>query len=262
MSGSAAPFTRVVVETAGPVGRLRLARPERLNALDPLMLEEVARAADVLDAAPEVKVVVVDAVGPTFCAGFDLAALAAAARAPGETNELGRLMAEAVTAMRPVTVAAVQGACVGGGVVLAACCDLRLAAADARFALPEASLGIPLGWGGIPRLVREIGPAATKDLVLTCREVGAQEAQRLGLLTRVVPPDELARAAEEVAGVLAQRPAAVLTATKRQVNAVAEGLASTADVAAEADLLLASLADAEAGAVRARYLAAHGLSYP
>ena len=70
--------------------------------------------------------------------------------------------------MRALTIARIQGWCVGGGLVLAAACDLRLAADTARFSIPEVDLGIPLAWGGIPRLVREIGPALTKELVLTC----------------------------------------------------------------------------------------------
>ncbi|MCU0265085.1 MAG: enoyl-CoA hydratase/isomerase family protein [Actinomycetia bacterium] len=262
MTGAAEPFTRLVVDATGPVGRLRLNRPERLNALDPTTFEELVRAAQLFDAAPDVRVVVVSGAGRAFCAGFDLTALADARRTPRETADLGRLLAEAVTGMRAVTVAAVQGACIGGGVVLVSCCDLRVAAADARFALPEAALGIPLGWGGVPRLVREIGPAATKDLVLTCREVDAEEAHRLGLLNRVVPPADLGAAADELAHLVASRPAAVLTATKRQVNAVAEELASTAGAAGDADLLLTSLADPEAAAARSRYLSTRRVTYP
>lgn len=250
-------FTRLTVDTSGPVGRLRLNRPERLNALDPLALEELAAAAQVLDDAADVRVVVVSAEGRAFCAGFDLTSLADRSRAPRETADLGRVMAEAVAGMRAVTVAAIQGPCVGGGIVLAACCDFRVAAADARFSLPEAALGIPLAWGGVPRLVREIGPAATKDLVLTCREVGADEALGLGLVSRVVAADQVDGAADELAQLLVSRPASVLTATKQHVDAVAESIASTAGATADADLLEASLADPEAAAVRDRYLSAH-----
>ena len=86
-------------------------------------------------------------------------------------------MAEAMENLSAVSVASIRGHCVGGGVVLAATCDLRIAASDARFSIPEIDLGIPLAWGGIPRLVREVGPALTKELVMTCRPFGADEAR-------------------------------------------------------------------------------------
>ena len=82
-----------------------------------------------------------------------------------------------------------HGWCVGGGLVLAAVCDLRVAGRSARFSIPEVELGIPLAWGGIPRLVREIGPALTKELVMTCREFGPDEAKAAGFLNRVVDDD-------------------------------------------------------------------------
>ena len=104
-----------------------------------------------------------------------------------EVGDLGRIMAEAVTDMRALTVVGVHGRCVGGGVVLAAACDLRVAADDAVFSIPEVELGIPLAWAGIPRLVREIGPALTKELVLTCRPFSPAEAAAFGFVNRVVP---------------------------------------------------------------------------
>ena len=126
-----------------------------------------------------------------------------------------------------MTVAAIHGHCVGGGVVLAAACDLRVAATDVRFVIPEVDLGIPLAWGGIPRLVREVGPAATRDLVLTCRPFGAAEAQALGFVNRVVPEPDLTEAAEELARLLASKSAYTLRATLRAVDAAAEALVPT-----------------------------------
>ncbi len=198
--------------------------------------------------------------GPSFCAGFDLGAFAAQeteGRAR-ETADLGRRMAEAVTAMRAVTVAQVHGHCVGGGLVLAAACDLRVAAQDTLFSIPEVELGIPLAWGGIPRLVREIGPAMTKELVLTCRPFTADEARGLGFLNRVVPGDALEREVDALAAQLAERSSLTLTATKAHVNAVAEELASTAGAVRDADVLAAAIADPESRAAAARYLTARG----
>lgn len=248
------------IHATGPVARLTLGRPDKLNALSPALLGELIDAARDLDDRPEVKVVVVAGAGRAFCSGFDLGAFAAqeGEGRTRETADLGRRMAEAVTGMRALTIAQVHGHCVGGGLVLAASCDLRLAAEDTVFSIPEVELGIPLAWGGIPRLVREIGPAMTKELVLTCRPFGAEEGRALGLLNRVVPAPELAEAADALAAQLAQRSALTLTATKAHVNAAAEDLASTADAVRDADVLLAAVADPESRAAAARYLQERG----
>ena len=248
------------IQTAGAVGRLTLSRPDKLNALSPALLGDLIEAARDLDARPEVKVVIVSGEGRAFCAGFDLGAFAAQ-DAEGDTRataDLGRRMAEAITGMRALTIARVHGHCVGGGLVLAAACDLRVAAADAVFSIPEVELGIPLAWGGIPRLVREIGPAMTKELVLTCRPFTAEEGRALGLLNRVVPPAELGEAVDALAAQLADRAAFTLTATKTHVNAAAEDLASTAGAVRDADVLLAAVADPESRAAAAQYLRSRG----
>lgn len=248
------------IHATGPVARLTLGRPDKLNALSPALLGELIDAARDLDDRPEIKVVIVAGAGRAFCSGFDLGAFAAqeGEGRTRETADLGRRMAEAVTGMRALTIAQVHGHCVGGGLVLAASCDLRLAAADTVFSIPEVELGIPLAWGGIPRLVREIGPAMTKELVLTCRPFGAEEGRALGFLNRVVPAPELAEAADALAAQLAQRSALTLTATKAHVNAAAEDLASTADAVRDADVLLAAVADPESRAAAARYLQERG----
>lgn len=246
----------LTIETEGSLARITLARPEKLNALSPELLQALVDAARRLDAQPEVKVAILAGAGRSFCAGFDLGAFVAQ-EADGHTRataDLGRRMAEAVTATRAVTIAALHGHCVGGGVVLAAACDLRLAAEDAVFSIPELELGIPLAWGGIPRLVREIGPAMTKELVLTCRPFSAAEAHALGFVNRVVPADALAGEARALAATLAERSSLTLAATKAHVNAVAEELASTAGAVRDADVLLAAVGDEESRAAAARYL--------
>lgn len=253
-------FSTLLVSAEGPVGRLTLNRPEKLNALSGELLNELILASDWFTARAGVKVVLVSGAGRAFCAGADLTAFAAAGPDPGEEErrraaDLGRRMADAVTDMRPMTVAAIHGHCVGGGLVLAAACDLRVAAADTRFSIPEVDLGIPLAWGGIPRLVREIGPAATRELVLTCREFGADEAKSLGFLNRVTSPEELVAEAEGLAEKLASQPAYSLELTKRHVNSVAEESGSTAGADGDADSLLGALEDSESMAKMSEYLA-------
>lgn len=245
----------IEVEVEGARGAITLDRPEQLNPLSPATLRAIAAAARRFDSDhPEVRVVVVSGRGAAFSAGADLAAFAGAGGVAREDADAGRLMAEALEAMAAIAIAKVHGWCVGGGLVLAAACDLRVAAADARFSIPEVDLGIPLAWGGIPRLVREIGPAATKDLVITCRRFGAEEALRLGLLNRVVAADELDRAVEELAAAIAAKPRGAVGATKRHVNAVAAGMSGPERSWSDADGLLAALADPEARAAAAAYL--------
>jgi enoyl-CoA hydratase/carnithine racemase len=139
--------------------------------------------------------------------------------------------------------------------VLAAACDLRLASDTVRFSIPEVDLGIPLAWGGIPRLVRELGPAVTKELVLTCRPFSAEEAKALRFLNRVVPDDRLFDEADALAAELASKPTFSLRATKQYVNAVMEDLAGTRRNANDADTLAAALADPESRATSRAYLA-------
>lgn len=250
-------FETVEVSVDGSLGRLELCRPESLNALSRRMLIDLAGASRWFDDQRDVKVVVVSGRGRSFSAGFDLNDFANPdpQYSTRDTADLGRMMAESVTNMRALTIAAIQGHCIGGGLVLAASCDLRVAAESAVFSIPEVDLGIPLAWGGIPRLVREIGPAATKELVLTCRRFGPQEAKALGFLNTIVSAEELMVHANELAASLAAKPGYALRTTKQQVNAVTEEMAGTARNAADADALAFATHDPESRAASASYLA-------
>ncbi len=240
-----------------PVATLVLDRPGNLNALSRILLGEIVNACRWLDDQPHIKVVVVCGEGRAFSAGFDLDDFAGGSSemTPRDTADLGRLAAEALTGLRALTVASIHGHCVGGGLVMAASCDLRVASDDARFSIPEVDLGIPLAWGGIPRLVREIGPAVTKELVLTCRPFGADEAHALRFVNTVVPADELADTVAELAATLAGKPGFALRTTKQQVNAVTEEMVGTGRSANDADTLAAAVSDPESIEASRRYLA-------
>ena len=129
-----------------------------------------------------------------------------------------------------------------------------MAADDTRFSIPEVDLGIPLAWGGIPRLVREIGPAMTRELVMTCRPFSAEEARSLGLLNRVVPAGDVDAEVESLASELVEKSALTLRATKRHVNAVLESMSGAVRNWNDADSLVAALHDSESRAAAARYL--------
>ena len=264
-------FETLVAETDGPLGRLTLSRPEKLNPLSTQALAEIAEAARWFDAQPDVKVVIVGGQGRAFSAGADLSTFSGGSPdasnddsgaesdrsekiSTREAADLGRAMADRLEAMRALSIARIQGWCVGGGVVLAAACDLRIAAQDARFSIPEVDLGIPLAWGGIPRLVREIGPALTKELVLTCRPFDAEEAKAVGFVNRVVPPDRLDEQVDELAQSLTRKARHTLVSTKQHVNAVTDQMVGTVRSWADADGLVTAFGDPECDEVRKRYL--------
>jgi enoyl-CoA hydratase/carnithine racemase len=253
-------FSTIEVGVSNTRGVITLNRPNKLNPLSTITLSELIDAARFLDSRREVKVVVVSGRGRAFCAGADLASFAAeegvtpSASASRDAADAGRLMAEAIESMRAVTIARLHGHCVGGGFVLAAACDLRVAADDTNFSIPEVALGIPLAWGGIPRLVREIGPAMTKELVMTCRPFSAIEALAAGFLNRVVPAAELDTSVEALVCQLESKSQLTLSATKQHVNAVAEGMVGTARAWNDADSLVTALRDPESRAVAAAYL--------
>lgn len=232
----------------GHIGRLILNRPEKLNPLSTGVLLGIESAARLFDSIREVRVVIVEGRGRSFCAGADVSVFMGN---PGDETSIreradaGRRMAEALEAMRAVTVARIQGHCVGGGVVLAAGCDMRVAAGSARFSIPEVALGIPLAWGGIPRLVREVGAPATRDLVMTCRTVEPEEAHDLGLVQRVVPDDELDAAVEDLVTELLDRPTLPMYQTKRAIDAVTSQMVGTDRAFADADALVSAAGDEE-----------------
>ncbi len=248
-------FENISVEINGPIGELRLTRPEKLNPLSTTTLQEIAQAARMFDEQRELKVVIVRGDGRAFCSGADLSSFAQRqALSARDAAEVGREMADALESMRAISIVSIQGWCVGGGLVLAAACDLRIASEEARFSIPEVDLGIPFAWGGIPRLVREIGPALTKELVLTCRPFDAAEAKAAGFLNRVVPANELDATVDELAESISRKASLAIFSTKRHVNAVTDQMVGTMRSWSDADGLATALVDEECAQARRDYL--------
>lgn len=241
------------------IGWITLNQPDKLNPLSTQCLEELVDAATWFDEHDDVRVVIVHGAGRAFTAGADLSAFGGPTGAlPRDAADAGRRMAEAVERMQAVTIAAIHGHCIGGGVVLAAACDLRVAADSTNFAIPEVDLGIPLAWGGIQRLVREIGPAATRELVMTCRSFSAAEAHARGMLNTVSADDAYLSDAEELARGLAKKSRLTLRSTLQAVDAAAEELVSTGTAWSDADSLVNALHDEESRAAGRQYLAERG----
>lgn len=255
-------FETIITEAEGTIGRLTLNRPECLNAMNTTMLAEIAAAARWFDQQRELRVVIVSGAGRAFCAGADLTEPRTKDVLPEsqhswihrrESAQLGRRMADAIEQMRATTVARLQGHIVGGGVVLVSACDLRIASEDAIFSIPEVELGISLGWGGIPRLVRDIGPVMTKELVMTCRNFSSNEAKALGFVNRVVAADQLDSEVEQLAVAVASMPSVPVAITKEHVNAVVRGMGVGSTTFADGDALLSALAEAESLQARKDY---------
>jgi 2,4-dienoyl-CoA reductase (NADPH2) len=226
-----APAPTVQVEIEAPVATITLNKPERLNALDLEMWEGIRRAAVAVDAAPGVRVAILAGAGGAFCAGLDvkagstLSSLGAtsspAAALPAIRLHLGHLQAcfSRLEACRVPVIAAIERVCIGGGLELALCCDIRVAAEGTIFSIPEVRLGIVPDMGGTQRLPRTIGVGPAKELIYSARRIDAAAALRVGLVNAVHPADALrARVAELAAEIAANAPLAV-EAAKRSINA-------------------------------------------
>lgn len=233
------------VEDKASVRTITLSRPERRNALSEALRRELDEVVRDTAAESSCAVVVVRGDGPSFCGGADLRELderllGSRPEQRHATSVWQRLLDD-LESLPQVTVAGVHGHVVGGGVLLALACDLRVAAPDAVWTVPEVALGLPLTWAGIPRLVREIGVARARELVMTCRPVAAEEARELGLVHRLAEPDGLDAALDELTGKLATSPRAALLATKAAFTGYGRHVGGHALAWADPDLLAYSI---------------------
>jgi enoyl-CoA hydratase len=209
-------MNRVQSERRGAVALLTLNRPEALNALDAATLEALAARAAEIAADASVRAVVVTGAGRAFAAGADIAAMRpfTAAQA-GDFSRLGHRAFAALEALAVPTIAAVNGYALGGGCELALACDWIYASAKARFGQPEVNLGVVPGFGGTSRLVRRVGLAWAKEIVLAGEPIDAELALRIGLANRVFAPEELLDQALAAGGAIAAKGPLAVAAAKR-----------------------------------------------
>jgi len=205
---------------------IELARPDKLNAMSSQMFNELGEAAERAAADPGIRAVLVKGQGRSFSAGIDINLLGQLAGTRG-----ARFQTFARTAQRPYlllaqmekpTIAAVHGHAFGSGFQLALACDLRIAAEDATFAMLEVRFGLIPDLGGGHRLARLIGPARAKEIVWTGREIVAKEAERIGLVNRIVPAITLDEQAEAYARELVSAPPISLALSKSLLNRAME----------------------------------------
>lgn len=208
----------VLIETQGRVGVLTLNRPKALNALNNDLIAELAQAAQQFDQDPEISVIVITGNEKAFAAGADIGKMAAWSFSDVYNDDyLGGAWQDLRRLRKPV-IAAVAGYALGGGCELAMQCDLIIAADNARFGQPEIKLGVIPGYGGTQRLTRAIGKAKAMDLVLTARMIKADEAEALGLVSRVVPTEKLMEETMDVAQTIATMSLPSVMMAKECVN--------------------------------------------
>jgi enoyl-CoA hydratase/carnithine racemase len=235
----------------GAIARLTLERAETLNALNQDVAAALEDSLGRLERARDVSVVVLSGRGRAFCAGNDIAEMPALPPADAEAlSQRWQDIMDRFARLPQVTIAAVQGYALGGGCMLAAAQDLRIAETGAHFGLPEITLGFNPSYG-IARLLDVVGGGHARELLLTGRTIDAAEALRMGLVTRVVPKGTLERAAADFAAEVARHPRGGLAATKAIVADIRAGRAGDAARAYAAALS----ADPEARARIAAFVA-------
>lgn len=218
-------YETIKVERRERVGLITLDRPEALNALNTLLMTEVVAAAEAFDHDPEIGCLVLTGSERAFAAGADIKEMASLDFVDAYRDDLFAQWDRFARLRKPV-VAAVAGYALGGGCELAMACDILLAADNAKFGQPEIKLGVIPGMGGSQRLTRAIGKAKAMELVLTGRTMGAEEAERAGLVSRIVPAADLLDEAIGVAATIgAMSPVAVLMAKEAVTRAFETTLA-------------------------------------
>ena len=211
-------YETLKVEVADHVAVIRLDRPEALNALNTVLLGELARALRAAQADAKVRCIVLTGSEKAFAAGADIREMSQKSFVDVFMGDLFGAEVDAIRAIRKPIIAAVAGYALGGGCELAMMCDFIIAADTAKFGQPEINLGVVAGIGGTQRLTRAVGKAKSMDMHLTGRFMDAEEAERSGLVSRVVPARKLMDEAMAAAGKIAEKSMVTATAVKEAVN--------------------------------------------
>lgn len=211
----------ILIEQRGRVILLTLNRPQALNALNEATMNELVVAATAADGDPSVGAVVITGSAKAFAAGADIKEMAAKDYMDMYSSDWFRNW-ENLTRLRIPMIAAVSGFALGGGCELAMMCDFIIAGENAKFGQPEINLGVLPGMGGSQRLTRAVGKAKAMDMILTGRTMNAEEAERAGLVSRIVPADDVVAEALKAAEAIAAKSKPVAMIAKEAVNAAFE----------------------------------------
>ncbi|MES2969041.1 MAG: enoyl-CoA hydratase [Pseudomonadota bacterium] len=216
-------YETLIVEIEDYVAVIRLNRPDAMNALNTKLMHELAAALTAADANDKIRCIVLTGSEKAFAAGADVKEMATKTFTDVFGGDLFGPDAEAILRVRKPVVAAVSGYCLGGGCELAMMCDFIIAADTAKFGQPEINLGIVAGMGGTQRLTRFVGKSKSMDMHLTGRFMDAAEAERCGLVSRVVPAKNLMEEAMKTATKIAEKSMLTVMAVKEAVNRAQEG---------------------------------------
>ncbi|UWE15573.1 enoyl-CoA hydratase [Herbaspirillum huttiense] len=211
-------YQNILVETHDKVGLIRLNRPKALNALSDDLMSELGTALLAFDAQEEIGCIIVTGSEKAFAAGADISVMAGFDYMDVFNGEFITRNWETLRRIRKPVIAAVAGYALGGGCELAMMCDFIIAADNAKFGQPEIKLGIIPGAGGTQRLPRAVSKSKAMDLALTARMMDAQEAERAGLVSRIVPADKLMEEAMAAAVTITEMPRQVAMMVKDSVN--------------------------------------------
>ncbi len=211
-------YGTVIVEVEDHIGTIRLNRPDALNALNTQLLEELGEALTEMDASNRVRAIVLTGSEKAFAAGADIREMADKSFVDMFVDDVFTGPTETILRCRKPIIAAVAGYCLGGGCELAMMCDFIIAADTAKFGQPEVNLGVMPGMGGTQRLARFVGKSKAMEMCLTGRFMDAAEAERCGLVSRVVAARDLMRDARETAGKITEKSPLTVRAIKEAVN--------------------------------------------
>jgi enoyl-CoA hydratase len=211
-------YETIVVETRGPVALITLNRPKALNALNSKLAREVGQALHAADADAAIGAIVITGGEKAFAAGADIKEMQSKTFQDVYMEDFITKEWEEITKIRKPVIAAVAGYALGGGCEVAMMCDFIIAAENAKFGQPEINLGILPGAGGTQRLTRFVGKSKAMEMCLTGRMMDAAEAERSGLVSRVVPVDKLVDEAVKTAETIAKKSRAVVFMVKESVN--------------------------------------------
>ncbi len=214
----------VRVEGDGPIRHLVLNRPAVHNAVNPQLIADVTTAAAALDRLRDVRVVILRGEGKSFCSGADLKVPRMNTTESIDMSKAGARMADLLTNLSPITIACMHGYCIGGGAVLPATCDFRLAASSTSLTINEVSIGFNLTWHTIPAVIQLVGPARAKEMIILGHTYGAEQLLDYGFVNEVVAEDALLARATELAEEIARQPAWPTFSTKASINAYAKAL--------------------------------------
>ena len=215
-------YETLITEIDGPVATITLNRPDAMNAFNNTLMDELTAALDTFEANEDIGCIVITGSKKAFAAGADIKEMRELSYTDAYYQDFITRNWERAAHCRKPLIAAVAGYALGGGCELAMMCDFILAADNAKFGQPEITIGVSPGAGGTQRLTRFVGKSKSMEMCLTGRMMDANEAERCGLVSRIVPVDDLVEEAKSVAKKIASMPRAAAMMTKEMVNAAYE----------------------------------------